>query len=253
MPRQKKSYGLICCRYSPINKKIVEIIMVKKTCTYAYCAFVFGKYKKPDTKYLRFLFSNMTFDEKMLILTMQYNKMWQRVYLDNPEHKHNRSPSDISRYQAKKQYFNYNFTEDGGIYLKKIINLSQCTDTLWEFPKGHSDTGESDMRAGIREFTEETGISSMNYKIMWHTTPYTESFVDAKVCYKNKYYFARAMGVWSPKIWFDSFKQVSEVSQVKWVCLDEIKYMSIEPKTKIRIVKLFKQACKIFRHSTKLI
>lgn len=251
MARGRRSYGFICGRLNPTNKRI-ELLMVKKTCTYAYCDFIFARYKNNNN--LQYLFNHMSHDEKMTILTMQFNRMWQRIYQEDPERSYldirKCPPQYVDLYLGKKKKFENNFRGPYANKLRRFINNSISTEPLWEFPKGHCNNNELNIEAAIREFSEETSIQSDQYSILFHKKPYVESYIDMGILYINTYYYAVATKIWDPVLYFNS-AQSSEVSQIKWVCLDEIQYMQLDKNTKNRIIKLFKTASKPIRKQLK--
>jgi len=51
------------------------------------------------------------------------------------------------------------FTEDGGE--RYYLLLRHRNGTYWGFPKGHIEDGETEVRAGLREVREETGIAEI--------------------------------------------------------------------------------------------
>ena len=67
----KTSYGIALCRFNRDKNLQSEILMIKKRYTYHYFSFVFGHYKKYNNKHLQYLFNNMTFGEKIDILSMK--------------------------------------------------------------------------------------------------------------------------------------------------------------------------------------
>ena len=117
----KKSYGIICCKTDKL--KGFQIILIKKPVTYYFCEFVSGRYKKNDDVHLKKLFDNMTYFEKMDILSLNFNILWYRIYKVDPDQSYLRScPAFISKqYYKKKDKFDICFLRDNGERLKKII------------------------------------------------------------------------------------------------------------------------------------
>jgi 8-oxo-dGTP pyrophosphatase MutT (NUDIX family) len=135
----------------------------------------------------------MTFQEKALILEMNFDKLWCKIVLNVPD-----DPNSITRnkiklkrptgkkrfelaftdvivgdmeetkeeyvserfkeyqtYIAKKQRF-LELIDDSGKLLKDLINHSSSSDPIWEIPKGRPDENEKPLDTAIREFAEET-------------------------------------------------------------------------------------------------
>jgi 8-oxo-dGTP pyrophosphatase MutT (NUDIX family) len=244
MPRIKKSYGIICCRS---NKSGAQILMVKKATTYHFCEFVAGHYKFYNEQHLKRLFNNMTYYEKMDILSLKFPNLWYRIYMESPEHN---KGIWITAYIKKKSMFELAFLQDGGDKLQRLISNSINGDTPWEFPKGRKDNEqkETDLETAIREFTEETGITGDKYKILWHIKPYVETYTDFGTTYQNKYYYVQAIGDWDPVYKFYDKRQISEVSTVRWISINDIKYMQLEDVTFNRLTRMFAKILKKYKN-----
>lgn len=252
MPRIRKSFGIICCRK---NNNLIEMLMVKKSTTYHFCEFVFGRYKKNNEAYIKKLFNNMTYHEKMDILSLDFNIIWYRIYKENPVKFFYQGNKNIwyKIYLIKKNKFENNFLRDSGNKLKKIISDSCNVDTQWEFPKGKRDESkkESDIETAIREFNEETGVEYTKYKILWNSKPYIETFNDLGITYQNIYYFAESVGIWDPLIKFQDKNQISEISSVKWVSKNDLLNMKLEDVTYKRLMKCFNKIIIKYKNAIK--
>lgn len=240
MPKIKKSYGIICCRNDSVTG--VQIILIKKPVTYHFCEFVSGNYRKFDDHHLRNLFNNMTYHEKMDILSLKFSNMWYRVYKHIPDQGFENT-YQTKQYTRKKAKFETCFRQDGGVRLKKLMANTVNSETLWEIPKGrrNDQANEGYINAGIREFTEETLISSDKYEILWHLNPYIETYTDFGITYQNTYFYATAVGDWNPSIVFSNGQQIAEVSAIRWCSFLDIKAMQLDPKTHNRLIKMFKK------------
>lgn len=247
MPNIKKSYGLICFRKNTQGSH--ELIMIKKSVTYYFCEFVSGRYVKNDDTRLITLFNNMTYHEKIDILNLNFENLWYRIYKKKPD------SGDLSTYLKKKNKFEETFLKDGGKRLRKLMSYSVNVDTPWEFPKGRKDTQkrEQDLDTAIREFTEETGINSEKYKILWHIIPYVETYMDFEVTYQNVYFYAQAVGVWEPELKFYDKEQIGEISDVKWISRADLRHIKLEALTYQRLLKSFDKIIKKYRKGTKSI
>ena len=254
--KYKISYGVALCRYNIKKNNRFEILLVKKRYTYHFFNFVFGKYKKYNNNQIKYLFNNMTFGEKIDILSLNFNKIWYRLWLSDPEKTYNdykvnknNLPENtcdnlhLKHYFRKKNKFESIFLRDGSKRLKKIINNSTNAETPWEIPKGRKKYNEKDLTCAIREFKEETNISSDKYTILWKINPIKHSFKDDNIIYKYIYYVASLDefegGDFDPKIKFNTYQQVSEIEKIKWVSLNEIEFLQLNHKTKNSLLKLF--------------
>jgi len=244
----KKSFGIACIR----KKQQIEILLIKKPVTYHYCEFISGHYYKNDDKHILKLFNNMTYYEKMDILTLKFHIMWFRLHRVNPEPNiFQGNYSMCKQYIQKKNKFETTFLHDGGLRLKRLIGNSNNIDTLWEAPKGKKNTGELDIDTAIREFYEETLIEKDKYKLLLHIKPYIETYSDFNITYQSIIYFAEAIGDWEPNISFNNNLQTREVACIKWCALENIKYLGIEKTALNRLIKMFKKIKEKYKNSQK--
>ena len=116
--KTKKSYGIACCRWN-INKQKYEYLLVQKKYTYYFINFVFGHYNLNQKSQLKYLLNRISVQEKYLILSYDFGKMWYHIWGVDPEQTVN--PKTIKIYNKYKQIFNkqvplWRFNE-----LKKLI------------------------------------------------------------------------------------------------------------------------------------
>lgn len=248
----KRSYGIICCRQHPTLG--LQIILIKKPVTYHFCEFVSGHYRKNDDTHLRKLFSNMTFHEKMDILSMKFNNMWYRIYKSSPDQVFLQGSGSLfsKQYLRKKNKFEVAFLQDGGARLRKLMADSVNAETLWEIPKGRKkEDTEDDLDTAMREFSEETLIPSSRYKILWHIKPYIETYCDFGTTYQNIFYYADAIGSWEPSIKFSNNQQIAEVSAIRWCCIHDLVNMALEKTTYRRLLNMFKKVAAKYKNYKK--
>lgn len=271
--RTKQSYGLAVCK--TINHGL-HILFVKKKYTYAFFEFVFSKYPKFDRIRLEELFNRMTFNEKTLILEMNFDKLWCKIVLNVPE-----DPNSISRNKVKmrrptgkkrfelaftdilhgeieneeklsersKEYLTYvnkrhrfdELIEDGGKFIKDLIAHSSSSDPIWEIPKGRPDNNETPLDTAMREFTEETNGTSDNYRIIHEISPIKINYINGNCLYNNDYYVAFCGTDWKPSHLFHSYENNREVEEVRWISIDEIKFLNRNQHTHSRMIDLAKK------------
>lgn len=259
----KKSYGILCCRPSTHG---TEILMVKRSTTYHFCEFISGHYRKQNNQQLINLFNNMTSHEKMDILSMKFSNMWYRIYREHVDESTFAFTSKwASSYFKKKSKFESSFLYDSGVRLKSLIESSTNVDTPWEFPKGRKmnldeqkqdqkqdQKQENDVNAAIREFQEETEQDESKFTLLLHIKPYVETYTDFGITYQNIYFYALANGKWDPIYKFGSKTQVSEIADIKWVSLNKLSFLNLEPLTYRRLIKSFRAIIKKYKNSKKI-
>lgn len=246
----KKSYGIMCFKRD--DKNNIEFLMVKKSKSYCFCKFIQGRYKNTDDDLMK-LFNNMTFDEKMDIRRMEFDLLWYKLYLGLYDSKEIGSRMYID-YTNKKKKFESLFIHDKGKRLMYLMNNSDNVDTEWEFPKGKRDNHrEKPINTAIREFYEETKISSSQYRLLWHVPPYVETYDDFDVTYQNIYYYAEMISGGYNLDKTDP-AQIREIRDITWMNKTKFRYISKICKwASARMLKKIDIAIKKYKKNTKLI
>ena len=75
--QKKKSIGIAICR---INQGVPEMLMVQNRVTYSYNEFILNKYTSEN---ILSLFDGMTVNEKCLLLSLDFEKIWYHTWLNN--------------------------------------------------------------------------------------------------------------------------------------------------------------------------
>lgn len=217
----KKSYGVIVARYNETNNKI-EYLLVKRRTTFSYSDFILKHYNNHNDVKLLQLFNEMSHEEKLDILSGDFNRMWYRLFMINPDK--NTNPQHLEKYILCKSYFEKKFMSDNGVKLKELICKSSCLDYIWEIPKGRkSFSQEKDLTCAMRELEEETNFSSSNYIILNDETIKTTT-ISCGVKYINHYFLAISTQKKNTniKISYNINQQLSEVSRISWLDIDNI-------------------------------
>jgi len=104
---------------------------------------------------------------------------------------------------------------------KFLLICSAGEDGYWGFPKGHKETGESNIAAARRELFEETGIKLEDLEficeeeVLWN---YCRSAT-------AHYLYLFRTSVTSPNIVLDK----TEAASLAWYTVEEIKKLNLEP------------------------
>jgi 8-oxo-dGTP pyrophosphatase MutT (NUDIX family) len=104
---------------------------------------------------------------------------------------------------------------------------------------------EKDIDCGIREFTEETGYSCNDFKLIENIIPYEEIFIGSNIkSYKHKYYLA----CMSNNTLDIQDYQKSEVKNIKWMSFDEcLNYIRPYNLEKINIIEKINKVLQEYR------
>ena len=204
------SYGIVL--YDPKEKKY---LMVCRSKSFGYIEFLIGNYSLHNNIQIQYLIDEMSREEKEKLLTWTFTELWNDLWSKPLDEK------------SKKKYDTLKKGE-----LENMINKSSSwAHPEWEFPKGRKKLREKMVECAIREFTEETGYTSNDIKIVDNLIPYEEVFVGSNIkSYKHKYYLSILIGNNYPL----NPIQYSEISKIKWLtyeeCLENIRDYSVEKK-----------------------
>jgi 8-oxo-dGTP pyrophosphatase MutT (NUDIX family) len=247
--KYRYSYGIALTRNNPRKENRLEILLMKRRMTYHFYSFVMGHYHMQESdQFLKYLFDNMTVSEKLDIMNMNFDNIWYRAWLYNPEkdyHLYSKSyvrqmhlfPKWIDssmlfsykNYRKKKSKFDLVFGKNPQ-RLKNLLHQSQNIESLWDIPKGRREDGESNLETAIREFNEETMIQPNAYTIL-SPIPITHSYKDQDVVYVNTFFIATINDLnWTPRLDFTNTSQLCETEYLKWIGMAEIDFLNMNRK-----------------------
>lgn len=224
------SYGVIVFKYMK-DKEGLQFLMIRRKDSFGYIDFIRGKYSPYNIYQMQNIVNEMSMEEKQRILTVPFINLWNDMWGDtnNSQYKNEEAAS------CKK----LNIIRDGilinniQINLADIVNNSptKWQETEWEFPKGRRNYKEKDLECALREFEEETGISSNKLKIVENVLPFEEIFIGTNhKSYKHKYFLGYMNDAEEELTNF----QASEVSKLEWKtleqCLETIRPYNLDKK-----------------------
>lgn len=231
------SYGIALTRKNNSNN---ELLFIKKRVTYAYITFIKGIYNKNNDHELIKLFNNMTIEEKICIMSLNFNIMWHKLYLIHPYNKI--IVKDLSKFENCRNKFEKRFLYDEGKRILKLIKNTKSVNKLWEIPKGMANKNESNINAAIREFNEETNIKKNKYKILYNVNPIEYVFIDDNITYKYVYYLAVLLdSKYTPNIELNlNSNSLMESIDIRFLNLTEISFINKDVKFLNFIKKIFR-------------
>lgn len=233
------SVGLIVYKAQPNhqNDKALQpdnqlkYLMICRKDTIGYIEFIRGKYSLNNKAYIINILSEMTNEEKIRIVNIDFNILWKELWGNNVSHHYNEE-----QHSSKEKF---DALKDGVSYCGENYNLksliaetnTEWIEAEWGFPKGRHNNNEKDLMCALREFEEETGLSRYSLKIVQNLMPFEEIFTGSNYkSYKHKYYIAclisekgggaGAGGERNENISSTNF-QNSEVSKVQWKNYEE--------------------------------
>jgi 8-oxo-dGTP pyrophosphatase MutT (NUDIX family) len=231
------SVGIICFTK---HKGGFKFLLICRKDSLGYIEYLRGKYPLYNKKYIQNLINEMSIDEKNKLLTNDFKTLWKNLWGDfYGINYHNENNSSEEKFKQIKRGIKLGNNDE--FCLKTLIENS-TTDwdsPEWGFPKGRRNNQETDITCGLREWEEETGYCSKNISIIKNLLPFEEIFMGSNFkTYKHKYFLAY---INENKIPLEKDYQKSEVSDMKWMTLDEaqnsIRHYNLEKKDILNKVK----------------
>ena len=238
------SYGVIVFRSSD---KGLQFLMIRRKDSFGYIDFIRGKYSPYNIYQIQNIVNEMSVSEKKRILTEPFTTLWTEMWGEttNSQYKNEEQASSKKLDVIREGVLLNNEI----ISLKDIVEKSttQWDETEWEFPKGRRNFKEKDLECALREFEEETGISSSKITIVENILPFEEIFIGTNhKSYKHKYFLAYMSETEEPLHNF----QVTEVSKLEWKtidsCLESIRPYNLEKKELITNINKVLQEYRLY-------
>lgn len=165
-------------------KNNIKFLMIQRKHSLSYIEFLRGKYALDDMNHLEGLFKNMSPSEIKNISGKDFLDMWNSLWK-----KTSKSKAFQKEFKNSKELFDKLIELDD---FKKLVEIVPTYNTPeWGFPKGRRNLFEKNLDCAIREFEEETGISSENISVLSKINCVSEEYTGTNnLEYKHIYYLA---------------------------------------------------------------
>ncbi len=140
-------------------RNVKEYLLVQHSASYSFTDILIGRYDPYDIIKFTRLANTMTRFELLLLQTLNFENMWPICF----------KPRNEIFIRHGREAFKRLLSEHERGLLYNIIDRSLRTTTaepLWEFPKGHKETGETPVTCACREFMEETSIARCDFRLI---------------------------------------------------------------------------------------
>ena len=240
------SIGIISFKYNNVTNSM-EYLLIQRNNSFGFVEFIRGKYPLYNIQYIQTLINEMTTDEKIKLLTMNFEDLWSLLWGEYSNNQYRSEEiSSKDKFELLKRGIKIRNNE---FDIQSLIDSSNTlwVEPEWGFPKGRRNYQEKDIDCGIREFMEETGYGINDFKLIENIIPYEEIFIGSNIkSYKHKYYLAYMV---NNNVSLETKKyQRSEVRNMKWMsydeCLNIIRPYNLE---KINIVKKINKVLQEYR------
>jgi 8-oxo-dGTP pyrophosphatase MutT (NUDIX family) len=191
----------------------------------------------------------MTCDEKLDIYSLDFSRIWDRIWIHNPNAQKDESKKYQDKFTNCAKYFTDNFCQDSGARLRYLLSKSCITESLWEIPGGRLNSlQEKKLNCAIREFAEEAQIRPSEYTII-NETPFSCIINSGKIQYQNSYYLAiiNPDSIYNKsnklRLNYNNIDQIAEVTGIQWANIDQIRALDLTN----RLYPLAKRIFKVFK------
>ena len=233
----KTSFGIILYKF--IDRRL-KILLIKRRNTIGFVQFVRGQYNINDKDYIIKLINVMTEEEINVIKKSEFSDLWKYLWKLTTNNENTQSYDYIN--SSKKFYILKN---ESSFNLQQLIanRKTNYKDQEWGFPKGRKNKTETNIETAVREFTEETGISGENIKIV--NKKFIEHYISYdNLEYKNVYFLAKYTGNEHVFTVSDiNREQFTEVSEIRFyeigAARDIIRDYSKKKKTIVKLVETY--------------
>ena len=191
--KQDKFYNLV--KSNTMNNNILleikkyenrfKFLMIQRRKTLGYIEFLRGRYDENNITEISNLFEQMVPMEIDDISNKEFMILWHDLWKNNVDNKYYKSELDES---LKK----FNILKDNTNFKKMVNEIKLNYETPeWGFPKGRRIYLEKNINCAVREFEEETSLTSDDYILINNIPPIQETFYGTNdILYRHIYYFA---------------------------------------------------------------
>lgn len=229
---RKKIFGLKTTL--PENVKYnIKYLMICRKHSISFLEFIRGKYILKNKKKLQFLFNNMTFNEKIVIVSSKtFDDLWNVVWGDD---KYVMSFKKKHKYEYSYSALKFNVLKKSNFSKYNLFSLSK--DLEWGFPKGKKNIKELKLSCAIREFEEETGLSRSDFTVLKNFPPKVEEFKGSDGRIYNYIYYFGILNKYDINLSIDESNnnQKNEIGNIKWVSYEEAVQLIDKKEKKKRI------------------
>lgn len=222
-PEPITSFGIICFRET--EDKRAEYLMIQRKDSLSFMEFIRGKFDLSQVEYIRSLLKGMTRDERQMLISTPFERLWNHVWYQPSMPKH------TNEYENSKLKFDsllQGYLIDGKLVrLAEILRdtPAQFEEPEWGFPKGRRKIREDDIVCAIREFSEETGFAEKDIQLIPEIPAFEEIFFGTNsVLYRHIYYVARITNESHKPLQVDlsNINQAREVRALQWFSCDDV-------------------------------
>lgn len=206
-------------KYLNYFKDKIKFLLIRRKNTLGYIEFIRGKYEIDDVNYLIYLFEQMTYEEISNIAEKDLSVLWHELWQNSSSNK----TYEFELVQSEQKFNKLKNSEDDFNLEFYTKNIKPKFDTPeWGFPKGRRNLHERNLDCAKREFFEETGFNTNEYKLLENIHPLNEVFVGTNgILYKHVYFLAYCNNEKNPILDPNNHIQIDEIGDIGWFTYEE--------------------------------
>jgi 8-oxo-dGTP pyrophosphatase MutT (NUDIX family) len=198
--------------------------MIQRKDSLCFMEFIRGKYELKNTDYIRQLLGGMTHQERQILLSTQFEELWNHVwYQPNiPRHTTEFNQAKTKFITLKKGFYQENKYVNMHALIQSSVSTSD--EPEWGFPKGRRRIREEDVHCALREFSEETGLISTDVQLCEDFAPCEEVFFGTNFILYRHVYYVGYIATYGPKsilVDTSNVSQAREVRSIEWFTYEE--------------------------------
>jgi ADP-ribose pyrophosphatase YjhB (NUDIX family) len=196
----------------PNSYNLIKILMVRRKHSLNYIDFIRGKYLLNNLNHLAKMFSLMTRNENIRILSYNFVDLWNNLWQNTAKNKSFQKEFNLSKGKFDELKKNHFFS------LLDWEKLSMYNEPEWGFPKGRPNPNEKNLSCAIREFNEETNITFEQIYLLERTSNIVEDYIGTNgLKYRHIYYLASI----DTELNIDMEPDSNEIGMIKWFTIPD--------------------------------
>lgn len=211
------SLGILAFR-QPSGSDNLQWLMIRRRDSLGFIEIMRGKYELRDEVGVQALIDQTTLGERERLMTRSFHELWRELW-NGPASR--RYHQEFEQAKAK-----FEVLRTGGAGRRALADYCAASTTAWAepewgFPKGRRSSSESEIACALRETWEEAGVRPRDLEVV-STESLMEEFRGSNgVCYRHRYWVARAPADLAVGVDPMNADQRREVGDVRWCTYTE--------------------------------
>jgi 8-oxo-dGTP pyrophosphatase MutT (NUDIX family) len=211
--------------FTGIPQDDLEFLLIQRRDSIGYVELLRAKYKVHDITYIVQQIEGTTAEERTKLRTKSFHDLWVELWGPMTTAENRQYKQEYDQAKAKFETLKEGIVFQGQIYtLDGLLDSTpvRYTTPEWGFPKGRRNMFESDYSCAVREFCEETGLQSNQFRIFENMKPIRETFIgNNTIHYSHVYYVAWVPRTVPVKLSSENICMSREIGGIGWFSLND--------------------------------